>query len=459
MRSTPAVALAVAALVGACNGSSATSGPTSSTPSPSSPAPTSTPTPSAQPMPPGPKCVPFETGKGCLPIAPARQRIDLTRPVFSKPTEITNPLHPSSKVAQVIYGGQVDGKPFRTEFTRLPDIKVINWQGQQIRAVTWQYLAFSDGRIQEVAIDWFAQADDGSVWYLGEDVFNYANGSVADTAGTWLTGRDGPPSMIMPATPKVGGVYRPENSPGVVFEEVTIKAVDRTLPGPSGPVRGVMVVNELHQDGSREDKAFAPGYGEFSTGTPTGDLEAASLAIPTDARPGGVPASLVAVFRAVRTTYDAVSANRWSDAAAAHRSLTKAFRPGTTLLDRQMARDLGTLGKAIANRGSGPARQAVLRVAQNDLDLRLRYLPLATVERARFDLWIRQIAVDADEGDAGSVIGDATTLKWTWDRIRPTLGPSVAKSVDGQVKAVQAAANRKDLKGAARTAAAIRLHS
>jgi hypothetical protein len=408
-------------------------------------------------MPPGPKCVPFETGQGCLPIAPTGRRVDLTRPVFSKPTEITNPLHPSSTTAQVIYGGQVDGKPFRTEFTRLPDVKLITWQGQQIRAVTWQYLAFSGGRIQEVALDWFAQADDGSVWYLGEDVFNYEDGTVADTHGTWLAGKHGPPAMIMPATPEVGAVYRPENAPGVVFEEVTVKAVGRTLPGPSGPVTGVMVVNELHQDGTREDKAFAPGYGEFSTGTPSGDLEAATLAIPVDARPGGVPARLTTVSRAVRTAYDAVAANRWADATTAHGTLTEAFRPGNTLLDKQMARDIRTLGKAIADRQPGPARQAALRVAQNDLDLRLKYLPLTTIERARFDLWIRQIAVDADLGDQGAVAGDASTLKWTWDRVRPTVSPSVALLVDRRLKAVQAAADREDLHSAARTAAAIRL--
>ena len=52
----------------------------------------------------------------------------------------------------------------------------------------------------------YAQADDGSVWYLGEDVFNYEDGAIADTAGTWFAGIDGPAAMIMPADPKVGDV-------------------------------------------------------------------------------------------------------------------------------------------------------------------------------------------------------------------------------------------------------------
>ena len=76
--------------------------------------------------------------------------------------------------------------------------------------------------------------DDGSVWYFGEDVYNYADGVVRDTSGTWLAGKEGPAAMIMPGAPKVGDVNRPENIPGLVFEEVAVKAVDRTMAGPQG---------------------------------------------------------------------------------------------------------------------------------------------------------------------------------------------------------------------------------
>jgi len=41
-----------------------------------------------------------------------------------------------------------------------------------------------DGRIQEVAIDRYAQADDGSVWYFGEDYSAFEEGKVTDTEGT-----------------------------------------------------------------------------------------------------------------------------------------------------------------------------------------------------------------------------------------------------------------------------------
>ena len=168
----------------------------------------------------------------CLPVAPDSERVDLVTPTFSKPTPITNPLHPTSEVKQVIMGGQVDDKPFRTEVTLLPGTRPIPWRGKPVDTAIVQYVAYLDGRIHEVAMDWYAQADDGSVWYFGEDVFNYEDGKVADTEGTWVASDKTPAAMIMPAKPAVGNVYRPENAPGVVFEQVRVEKIDQYCPRP-----------------------------------------------------------------------------------------------------------------------------------------------------------------------------------------------------------------------------------
>ena len=184
-----------------------------------------------------------------LPVAPESERVDLAAPTFSDPTNVTNPLFPVSRQESVLLLGRVDGQPFRTEVTLLPETRIIAWQGQQVETLVSQYVAYLGGRIHEVAYDFYAQDDDGAVWYFGEDVFNFEDGVIADTHGTWLAGKDGPAAMIMPADPQVGDVYRPENIPGFVFEEVTVKAVGRTLDGPLGPVEGGLVIEELHMDG------------------------------------------------------------------------------------------------------------------------------------------------------------------------------------------------------------------
>ena len=192
-------------------------------------------------------------GLGRLPIAPRRDRVDLVAPPFSNPTHVTNPLFPIAALHSAVLNGQVDGKPFRTETTLLPQTRIMEWTDRQcVEVLVSQYVAYSDGRIEEVALDLYAQDDQGSVWYLGEDVFNYKDGVIADTGGTWFAGQDGPAALIMPAAPKTGDVYRPENIAGLVFEEVTVKAVGQTVDGPGGPVSDAIVVEELHDDGSRE---------------------------------------------------------------------------------------------------------------------------------------------------------------------------------------------------------------
>lgn len=103
-------------------------------------------------------------GRACLPVAPAEKRVDRAAPVFSHPLSVTNPLFPVGRISQAVYGGQVDGKPFRTEVSLLDKTKAISWWGERVRTLVSQYTAYSAGRIAEVALDWYGQADDGSVW-------------------------------------------------------------------------------------------------------------------------------------------------------------------------------------------------------------------------------------------------------------------------------------------------------
>jgi hypothetical protein len=89
---------------------------------------------------------------------------------FSDPTNVTNPLFPIDKLSSVVLNGRVDGKAFRTETTLLPETRIIEWSpGQCVKTLVSQYVAYLDGRLQEVALDFYAQADDGSLWCFGED--------------------------------------------------------------------------------------------------------------------------------------------------------------------------------------------------------------------------------------------------------------------------------------------------
>src|SRR4249920_300941 len=156
-------------------------------------------------------------------LAPETRRVDLVAPSFPDPTTITNPLFPIGELQSALLLGKLYGKPWRAETNLLPGTKIVEWNGQQIETLRSQFVAYLNGRIFEVAVDLYAQADDGSVWYFGEDAYTYEHGRVVDTEGTWLAGVNGPPAMIMPGDPQVGDVYRTENIPGLVFEQVTVK--------------------------------------------------------------------------------------------------------------------------------------------------------------------------------------------------------------------------------------------
>src|SRR5919106_1879024 len=342
--------------------------------------------PSAQPSGTPPGRIPQPDVQG-LDLAPESARVDLAMPIFSDPTNITNPLFPISDQASVLMLGTVEDLPFRSEVTLLPQTRIFEWSGQKVEARVSQYLAFLDGRIEEVAYDHYAQADDGSVWYFGEDVFNFADGAIANTEGSWLAGRDGPAAMIMPSNPRVGDVYRPENIPGLVFEEVTVKEVDGTVEGPLGSVDGAMMVEELHADGGTETKTFAPGYGEFFTAA-GGEVEALALAVPTDASSEPMPRSLQALGDRATDAYEAARAGDWqrtADSTAAARTSWNAYRaaPGPTRIANRVRTSLRQLTHAVRTRQSDAAAQAALNVLQSVLDLQLRYRDPQAVELDR----------------------------------------------------------------------------
>ena len=394
----------------------------------------------------------------CLPLAPDSERVDLVTPAFSKPTPITNPLHPTSEVTQVIMGGQVDDKPFRTEVTLLTGTKPIPFKGATVDTAIIQYVAYLDGRIHEVALDWYAQADDGSVWYFGEDVFNFEDGKVADTNGTWIASDKTPAALIMPAKPAVGNVYRPENAPEVVFEQVRVEKVDQTIPGPGGDISGAIEVIELHMDGTSEGKTFAPGYGEFSTGTPGGDLEAVSLASPTDSRPGPAPAEFGALSGAAAGVFDAVAAADARRAEQAGTALGQAWEAVLTKgipprMKEQMDTDIDALDSALGESDWRAAEGAALRIAQNEQDLRLLYQPVIDVDLARLALWARQLPIDVKADDSGLVLADVAALDRVWERTKHGVDP--AAPVDAALQELHKAADAEDLAAVDRAAASL----
>lgn len=366
---------------------------------------------------------PTATSDACagLATAPRSARIDLGTPRFSNPMSVTNPLFPVSILGRVLLMGTSDGAELRVETTLMPRTKPIRVNGRDVEALESQYVSWIGGRIHEVASDWYVQADDGAVWYLGENVFNFDGGVIVDTDGTWLADREGPAAMIMAATPAVGNVWRPENACQIVFEEVAVTSIGVTVAGPRGPVAGAITIDELHMDGSHEDKTFAPGYGEFSTGSGA-NLEAVALAVPTDAVAGPVPAQLTTLSNGAAAIFDAAALSDWTRVLTQHSAMQSAWTAlqATALpptLRARMASAMTSLAAAVASPQIATVRQASIGADLASLDIQLRHRPIASIDRALLDLWARQTLVYSAAGDQAGVLGAVASMRWIRDRL------------------------------------------
>lgn len=387
-----------------------------------------------------------------LPVAPMNKRVDIKVPKFSKPTEITHPLFPVTAVSQAILMGHEDGTPLQVVYTLLPKShnRVINWNGRKIETRTVQYVAHLDRRITEYALDWYAQADDGSVWYFGEDVFNYKDGVVEDTDGTWLAGREGVAAMIMPANPHIDDAYRVENIPGKAFEEIRVKAVNVTVDGPLGPVKGCMIGEQLHMDGTYSDKTFCPGYGEFFTAKDL-ELEAVGLAAPTDTTPAPHAVELERIRQGALQLLSAADASDWKAAEDTFKTMEAAWgnyrgkgavsKPLAAQMDRALR---GVSGDAIepglAQKHKTGVAIGALEVAFAALDLELRHRSVLEIDRDRFHVWLRKTAIDVKAQVQGAVLSDVRTLELLRDRLAHMLDPAKARRVDTLLKALRSAA-------------------
>ena len=332
--------------------------------------------------------------------------------------------------------------------TLLDHTRVIPWAGMQVEVAVSQYVAFLGGRIHEVAYDLYAQDDDGNVWYFGEDVYNCLGGAIGDTHGTWIAGVDGPAAMIMPADPQPGRRLPAREHPRLRLRGGHRQEDRRAVPGAvrrTGPAQ--LVISELHMDGGRERKTFAPAYGEFFT-SGGGDTEALALAVPTDAVEGALPAPVRRLIKAATVGVRRGHARRPRRGrpvgAAASAAWTGASTGGDVprLLRPLLARAVQRLDAAD---GQDAAAQAAIDVARLAQDLRLRY---ATTD-ARGPAPLRHLArADAARRPAQrprAVRGDFFAIDYVRDRVRDSFGERHRAEVDLALEELLDAINDDDL--------------
>lgn len=185
-------------------------------------------------------------------------------PTFSNPRTIDNRYLPLTAKKRCTFRGKTtDGSEERSVLTRLARTKRFTVAGQQVDAAVFQDKAFEAGKHVETALDYYAQADDGTVYYLGEHVRNIKNGKLVNTEGTWLLGKHtNVPGVAMPANPQLGSQWHFEDVPGITTESNTVEETGLRTRAAGRLFTDVIRVQEFIQpQGELEYKLYASGTG------------------------------------------------------------------------------------------------------------------------------------------------------------------------------------------------------
>jgi hypothetical protein len=193
---------------------------------------------------------------------------------FSHPRDINNPYLPMATLKQDVLEGKEGGAKLRIERTTKPDIrKTFKLGDQTVEALCVEDREFTNGKLAEVALDYFAQADDGTVFYLGEDVDEYKDGKVAGHEGSWLFGRDSQsPGVLFPGKPQVGDKFMSEDVSKAIHENDEILSLNETVVTPAGTFKNCIKLKEVLADGDVEYKYFAKGVGVVREVPADGDV-------------------------------------------------------------------------------------------------------------------------------------------------------------------------------------------
>jgi hypothetical protein len=195
---------------------------------------------------------------------------------------IDNPYFPLPVGAVWVYTGKEQGDNVGLRITVLDATEAFRFGGGQsvttrvVEEVEWadtnaNGMIDPDEQLIEVSLNYFAQTQDGTVCYFGENVDIYEDGQIVSHEGAWRAdGRRGlpgsAPGIFMPAAPRPGMTFQQEVAPGVAEDQATILRTG-TATLPDRTVVNTITVRDFNPlDGSRGTKVYGQGVGLIEDG-------------------------------------------------------------------------------------------------------------------------------------------------------------------------------------------------
>jgi hypothetical protein len=176
---------------------------------------------------------------------------------FHHPTTINNPYFPLAPGTRFTYKGNLKKQPVVNTVYVTHNTPTIDG----VATVEVRDQVSVSGTLSEDTLDWYAQDDQGNVWYLGE----FATELPAGThTGSWTAGVNGAqPGYVMEAAPKVGDIYCQENAPGIAQDAAQVLSLTASRSVPFGSYTGNVVQTKEYSliEPHSENKFYEPGIG------------------------------------------------------------------------------------------------------------------------------------------------------------------------------------------------------
>jgi hypothetical protein len=192
---------------------------------------------------------------------------------FSNSLNINNKYFPLKPGTTFTYVGTKEGE-------RQSDQFIVTDRTKDVNGITARVIrdnAYEKGKLVEFTDDWFAQDDNGNIWYMGEFTTEVETNS---NEGSWEAGVNGAkPGIFMEANPKVGDTYQQESAKGIAEDRAEIVSLTDSVCVPYGCFNNVLETKETTplEPGVEEHKFFASDVGDIKELLTSGGSEILEL--------------------------------------------------------------------------------------------------------------------------------------------------------------------------------------
>ena len=142
--------------------------------------------------------------------------------------------------------------------------RIITVDGKSIECRVVYDVETVDGVLDEETYDWYAQDDDGNIWYCGEDTTAYLEDGTTSKEGSWEAGVDGAlPGYLILAEPRPGVCYQQEYYEDEAEDRAKALRLNAKVSVEYGDFEDCLVTKEWNplERGHVEHKYYAPGTG------------------------------------------------------------------------------------------------------------------------------------------------------------------------------------------------------